>query len=144
MTVTRKKRKNGTSYGWWVRYDFTHDRKPKHHAQFNDIDYGSEKKSFNAAKVYEKFLIETCQKVNQKPIFAKPNKKAKSETDIPGIAYSCYERSGNNGNTYIAEHFVASWQISPYRQGRQQFSVNKYGYNKAFKMAKSVRQKMIG
>lgn len=144
MTITRKKRKDGTEYGWWVRYDFTKDHKPKYQANFNDCDHSSKEKSYNAAKDYENFLIKTYPKVNPKPIFAKPNNKSRSKTGIPGVAYCCRERIDAKGNTYISEYFVASWQEAPYFQKTKQYSIAKHGHKEAFKKAILTRKEAIG
>ena len=144
MTISRKiSQSTGKGYGWWVRYDFTVDHKPKHQANFNDKDYGDKHASYRAAKAYEYHLKNNEPKVNPTPDLAKPNKTSRGSIEIPGIAHYLRNRKDGKGNEYLVEYFVASWQERPYRQRKKQFSVNKYGYDEAFRLAKETRAENI-
>ncbi len=148
MTITAKKRKNGEIYGYWVRWDFRTDHKPKFNAQFNAKDFGGLKNALIAAQNYEKGLqigtgydpIEHRANLDR----AKPNKKSKSKTGIPGVHFVSRMRQTKNGTWYLQEHFVASWQIGKFKQKKKQFSLQKWGgIEGAFAEATKHRKEML-
>jgi hypothetical protein len=146
MTITAKKRPDGTVYGYWLRWNFSGDHKPKYQAQFNEKDYGNLENAYNAAETVERTLNANSgydPKINRSKNLSKPNITARSNTGIPGVLYVARERETLAGSTYIQEYYCASWQEGPYNRKRKQFGLVKHGRKGAKKKAIEYRNKMI-
>lgn len=146
MTITAKKRSDGTIYGYWLRWNFSGDHKPKYQGQFNEKDYGNLKNAYAAAEAVEKALNEKSgydPATNRNKNLAKPNMVSRSNTGIPGVTYVSRIRETSAGSTYLQEYYQASWQDRPYHRKRKQFGVVKHGRKGAKQKAIEYRNKMI-
>jgi hypothetical protein len=146
MTITAKKRTDGTVYGYWLRWNLSGDHKPKYQAQFNEKHYGSLESAYGAAEAVEKALNEKFgydPNTNRSMSLRKPNKVSRSNTGIPGVTYVARARETSAGTVYVQEYYTASWQEGPYNHKRKQFGLVKHGKKGAKEKAIKYRNKMI-
>ena len=128
-----EKGRTGT-HGWEVRIT----RRGKHVAKyFSDKDYGGKRASLGAAKSFRDDQIEKLRPYTRLELV----KRAEIRSgNVPGVRLreNVVEK---NGWQYTYQTWEASW--TPAEGGRRikrQFSINKYGDEKAYKLAVRARK----
>jgi hypothetical protein len=126
------------SPGWWVRFWRKDYKTGKIRAiaqkSFYDSQYGSdEAKSLAAAKKWrDRKKREVCA---DKPFHIVPRPDNKS--GVVGVFFAEYY---SKRDKRIIREWVASWNDENGKPKRRSFSVKKWGYNEAFRMAVDTRR----
>lgn len=110
-------------HGWWVRFNFD---KKSYSKFFNDKKHGGKQLALLSAYAWMKNTKEKANIPNT-PLWVGGG--ARSNTGVRGVSYC------SSSNRYFA-----SWYDAIGKPGATSFSVNKYGKEKAFKLACEKRK----
>lgn len=142
--LTRSKAKSGisridsaTTHGWLVRGYRNRKTYSKH---FSDRKCGGKGKAQKLAKAYRDVLKAELESIPKKPrkrrIFTIGSRNTTGELGVSRTV-----KKGPNGTTH--EYYIAGWRAEDKKLKRASFSINKYGEEKAFKLAVEHRRKMM-
>lgn len=121
------------THGWWVRIFDSRDGKGKVSKYFRDTKYESKEEGLiEAMKFRDKYFNRLTRA--EKTITNGKSRKGKIYSE--GV-YISWKTRGEHSYP----HATASWWEGG-KQHRKTFSIEKYGYDEAWKKAKAVRQEM--
>ena len=128
---------SGATHGWFVRGYRNGKTYSKH---FSDRKCGGKGKAQKLAKAYRDVLNAELKTIPKKPrkrrIFTIDSRNTTGELGVSRTV-----KKSPNGNTH--EYYIAGWRAEDKKLKRASFSINKYGEEKAFKMAVDHRRKMM-
>ena len=121
------------THGWWVRIFDCRDGKGKVSRYFRDTKYESKEEGLIGAKKFRDKYFNRLTRA-EKTIDHTKGKKGRIYSD--GVYTVWHIRNG-----FAYPHACASWHEDG-KQHKRSFSVEKYGYDEAWKKAKAVRKEM--
>lgn len=122
---------SGSTHCYWVRIGY--NIKEKVQKSFPDQRHGGQDKAFNAAKLWRNKQLKTL-----KPILEKAYAYDVNNQRHWGKGWSeSWDRKGEWDYLHIRGSY---WDGRKGKQVHKQFSVNKYGYDKALLLAKQWRK----
>ena len=105
---------------------------------FSDNVYRGKTKALKEAKKYRDKILEENPPMTRKE-FAERN-SGRSKSGVVGVSLiKAVDKRGDKSYSY--QYWQAYWSPKPGVHKSRKFSVNKYGYEKAFKLAKQARKK---
>lgn len=128
---------SGSTHGWFVRGY----RNGKTYSRlFSDLKSGGKRKAQALAREYRDELHVELDKIPQKPRARRiVYRDSRNNTGVLGVCRTA--KKGPNGT--VNECYSVSWRPEPGVQKCTSFSIRKYGEDKAFKLAVSLRQKKM-
>ncbi len=110
------------------------------HKFFGDNAFGGKRKALAAAREYRDELVAQHPPRSLKEVAKR--KSSRNSSGTVGIRLS-EEVDRRGPNELVYQYWVAQWSPKPGVRRTRRFSVNKYGDEKAYRMALRARQKGI-
>ena len=107
---------------------------------FCDKEYGGKRKALLAAKKYRDKLEKTLKSYSAKELARKP--RANNTSGIAGVRLAL-ERDTRWESEPEYEYWVAQWSPEKGVRRTRRFSVDKYGYDEAYRLAVKARKKGV-
>ena len=128
---------NNLNCGWVVRMARRGEKVEKY---FADNKHGGKAGALREAKKFRDELENTMQHYSASELAKNPS--VRNTSGIVGVRIS--ERTDVRGECECTFYFwVAQWTDGKGRRKTRSFSINKFGYDKAFQMAVNARKKGI-
>jgi hypothetical protein len=136
--ISRVDNEVSRTHGWLVTIQRRGVIYRKH---FSDGVYGSRTKSFAAAQSYRDEIIAKHPPFSMREYSSIVKKSNRS--GVVGVCRYCASETRNLPEDQQRWFWVASWPLPDGKRKRVKFAVNKYGEDKAFKMALKARRDAI-
>ncbi len=142
MHISRKDDIGSQTHAYIVRF---HKNDPvRSHRTFSDSVWGGKRKALKAAKAWRDVLCKELGRTTVTRNVYNPREKmnVNNRTGVSGVGF---HRDVNDSGEYV--YFYAQWRVGPSHRRKAErlcYSIEKYGYDKAFRKAVRKRCEMIG
>lgn len=109
---------------------------------FSDAVFGGKRKALQAAREYRDSMIEELapRELSRKQLARRKN--VRNTSGVTGVRF-VQEEDPRAAKGVVYEYWEAQWSPEPGIRSKKRFSVRKFGYEKALKLAKSARAKGV-
>jgi len=128
---------SGSTHGWFVR---AYKNGKTYSKLFSDGKWKGSEPALGAARQHHASLLDRLEKIPSKPrgrriVF----RDSRNTTGVLGVSRSVKRTPAG----VLSESFAVTWRPEPGMQKCTSFSINKYGEDKAFKLAVAFRIKKL-
>ncbi|MCH8558591.1 MAG: hypothetical protein LAT84_12250 [Balneolia bacterium] len=122
--------------GWYVR---VYKNGKTYSKLYSDSKYNGKERALKFAKKAREMALETISGIPDKPVRRMVTKDKRNKSGVVGVSKTTKKTSTGKE----VEYYQVTWSPKPGKIKNRQWSVRKYGEDRAFELAKNFRQSVM-
>lgn len=124
------------THGWYVR---VYKNGKTYSKLYSDSKYNGKERALKFAQKARELALETISKIPDKPIRRLVTRDKRNKSGVVGVSKT--QKTLKSGK--VNHYYQVTWSPKPGKIKNRQWSVHKYGDEKAFELAKSFRDEVM-
>lgn len=124
------------THGWYVR---VYKNGKTYSKLYSDSKYNGKERALKFAQKARELALETINKIPDKPIRRLVTRDKRNKSGIVGVSKT--QKTLKSGK--INHYYQVTWSPSPGKIKNRQWSVRKYGEERAFELARNFRDEVM-